>query len=357
MQKTTRNLILIVIAVIIILIFVISRVFMNGNMTTNSSSEMVEKALNVDALLIQPQSIQNTIRTNGTLLPNEEVTLFSETAGKITKIYFKEGRFVRKGDLLVKINDAELQARLQKVMHDKELAKDNEYRQRQQFEDNLISQEAYDIALNNLNTINAEIDLIKAQIDKTEIRAPFSGSIGLKYVSEGSYISTNRRIANLIDMNPIKIEFSVPEKYAGKIRVEDRITFTVQGSEQLYDAKVYAIESRIDPLTRTMTMRAVTPNTSGELIPGSFAQVKLIIEESENAIMIPTQALIPELGGQKVFLYKSGVAEPVAVETGMRTEQMIQVTRGLQPGDTLITSGMLQLRLGLAVEIAEFGTK
>jgi membrane fusion protein (multidrug efflux system) len=149
----------------------------------------------------------------------------------------------------------------------------------------------------------------------------------------------------------------VPEKYAGKIRVEDRITFTVQGSEQLYDAKVYAIESRIDPLTRTMTMRAVTPNTSGELIPGSFAQVKLIIEESENAIMIPTQALIPELGGQKVFLYKSGVAEPVAVETGMRTEQMIQVTRGLQPGDTLITSGMLQLRLGLAVEIAEFGTK
>ena len=195
------------------------------------------------------------------------------------------------------------------------------------------------------------------QIDKTEIRAPFRGFIGLKYVSEGSYISTNRRIANLIDMNPIKIEFSVPEKYAGKVQVNDRITFTVQGREQTYDARVFAIEPRLDPFTRTMTMRAVTPNPTGELIPGSFAQVKLIIEENENAIMIPTHALIPELGGQKVFLYKNGVAEPVAVETGMRTEQVIQVTHGLQPGDTLITSGMLQLRLGLAVEIAGFGTE
>jgi membrane fusion protein (multidrug efflux system) len=357
MQKVTRNLVLILIGVIIILAFVITKVVTNGNSTMNSPSAMVEPALNVDALLLQPQSIQNTIRISGTLLPNEEVTLYSETAGKITKIHFQEGRSVRKGELLVKINDAELQARLQKVMYDKKLAIDNEYRQRQQFEDNLISQEAYDVAATALNTIKAEIDLIEAQIDKTEIRAPFSGSIGLKYVSEGSYISTNRRIANLIDMNPIKIEFSVPEKYAGKVQVEDRITFTVQGSEQLYDAKVYAIESRLDPLTRTMTMRAVTPNTGGKLIPGSFAQVRLIIEENENAIMIPTHALIPELGGQKVFLYKSGVAEPVAVETGMRTEQMIQVTRGLQPGDTLITSGMLQLRLGLAVEIADFGTK
>ena len=155
MKKLTRNLVLILIGVIIILTFAINKVATIGNITTNSPSAKVETALKVDALLLQPQSIQNTIRISGTLLPNEEVPLYSETAGKITKIYFIEGRPVTTGDLLVKINDAELQARLQKVMYDKKLAKDNEYRQRQQFEDNLISQEAYDVAANTLNTINA----------------------------------------------------------------------------------------------------------------------------------------------------------------------------------------------------------
>ncbi len=357
MQKRTRNLVLALIAIAILLAVVLPRITSTANISANSLATIDEPALSVEALVLRPETVKQIIRTSGTLLPNEQVSLFGETAGRITKIYFKEGSLIRAGDLLVKVNDAELRARLRKAQYDEKFAADREFRQRRQFDDKLISQEAYDVALNALNTVKAEIDLIKAQIAKTEIRAPFEGSIGLKYVSEGSYISTETRIANLIDLNPIKIEFSVPEKYAGLVGTDDRITFTVQGRAKTYEARVYAKEPRLDASTRTMTMRAITPNRTGELIPGSFAQVELVTEERDNAIMIPTQALIPELGGQKTFLYKAGIAEPVAVETGIRTDRQIQITNGLQHGDTLITSGMLRLRLGLPVEISQLKTE
>lgn len=355
MNKRTKNIILILLALTLVLAYAVPRFTTTSNVAgVNSPANNGQIALPVEALLLKHETIKQTVRTTGTLLPNEEVSLYSETAGKITKIYFEEGRFVKSGDLLVKINDAELQARLRKTMFDVKFATDREYRQRQQFENKLISQEAYDLALNAKNTLKAELDLIKAQIEKTEIRASFEGQIGLKYASEGSYISPNTRIANLIDVDPIKIEFAVPEKYADMVHVDNKINFRVQGTSESHDASIYAIEPRLDPSTRTLTMRAITPNPGSRLLPGSFAQIELVLDEQENAIMIPTQALIPELNGQKVFLYKAGKAESAAVETGLRTERSIQITKGIQAGDTLITSGILQLRLGLSVQIAGF---
>ncbi|OGV27679.1 MAG: hypothetical protein A3J84_06720 [Ignavibacteria bacterium RIFOXYA2_FULL_37_17] len=274
-------------------------------------------------------------------------------AGKIINIYFKEGSSVKKGDLLVKINDAELQAQLAKAKYNLKLLEDREHRQRVLLEREAISQEDYDVSLNELNVVKADIELVKAQVAKTEIRAPFDGVIGLKNVSEGSFVNTETIIATLQDINPIKIDFSIPEKYSGSVKVGDQIRFKVVGKDETYTGKVYAIEPKIDPQTRTLKLRAVYSNAARSILPGSFADVELILHEIQGALMVPTYSIIPELKGQKVFLYRNGKAFPQNVEIGIRTDTRVQITNGLAENDTLITSGILQIRPNSPVTISE----
>ncbi|MCF6148699.1 MAG: efflux RND transporter periplasmic adaptor subunit [Candidatus Kuenenia sp.] len=317
------------------------------------TQDTATKRLTVSAQKIAPSRLIEKIVVSGTVLPNEEVVLTSEITGKIEYIYFEEGSAVAKDDLLVKMNDEELQAQLQKVLNEKKLAEDNEERQRKLREKGIISQEEYDTVFTRVNSLLAEVDLIKARIEKTEIKAPFDGIIGLRYVSEGTYIYPEMRIANLVCIRPVKIDFAIPEKYGNVVKTGNKITFGVEGDEQRYVAEVYAIEPKIDPKTRTLQLRALYPNAKNEILPGSFAHIELTLREFENAIQIPTEALIPELGGQKVYVYKDGTALPVFVETGIRTKDTIQITDGLQPGDTLITSGILQIRPDMPIEITE----
>ncbi len=310
--------------------------------------------LPVKAHITKYQALDNKVLTTGTVLANEEVDLKSEVNGKITKILFREGSYVKEGDLLVKINDADLQAQLQSAKSRLELQKDTEYRQKQLLEKEAISQEDYDMTANQLQVNEAEVELIKAQIAKTEIRAPFSGIIGLKNVSEGSFVTNSMIIASLQNINPIKIDFSIPERYSSMVDVGDEINFTITGSDKNYVGKVYAIEPKIDPVTRTLKLRALCPNTGREILPGSFANIQLVLKKIENAILIPSEALIPDIKGQKVFIYRSGKATPQQVGTGIRTDINVQLTSGVAEGDTIITSGMLQLRPGVPVTISEF---
>ncbi len=309
--------------------------------------------INVKAYVLQQSRLDDRILVTGTVTPNEQVDLQSEIPGKITRILFREGGTVAKGALLVKINDADLRAQLDRAIYRKELAEAKENRQRMLRERDAVSQAEYDVALNELNIAAAEINLIKAQIDKTEIRAPFSGTIGLRYVSEGSYVSPTTKIAGLHSINPVKIDFSVPEKYSNLVRPGNRITFKIQGTDKNYTGTVYAVEPRIDQATRTLQVRAHCENSGGTIVPGAFAQIDLVLKSEGNALMIPTQALIPELNGASVFVSKNGKAEPRKVETGARTESSVQITDGLTPGDTVITSGILQVRPGGTVNITE----
>ena len=299
------------------------------------------------------EALNNKVLTTGTVLANEEVELKSEVQGKITSILFKEGSYVKAGDLLVKINDADLQAQLQSAKSRLELQKDTEYRQKQLLEKEAISQEDYDMTANQLQVNQAEVELIKAQIAKTEIRAPFSGIIGLKNVSEGSFVTNSTVIASLQNINPIKIDFSIPERYSSMVSVGDEINFTITGRNKNYTGKIYAIEPKIDPVTRTLKLRALCSNTGREILPGSFANIELVLKKIENAILIPSEAIIPDIKGQKVFLFKSGKAVPQQVKTGIRTDINVQLTSGVTEGDTIITSGMLQLRPGSPVTISE----
>ncbi len=310
--------------------------------------------LPVKAHITKFEALDNKVLTTGTVLANESVDLKSEVPGKITKILFKKGSFVKAGDLLVKINDADLQAQLQSAKSRLELQKDTEFRQKQLLEKEAISQEDYDMTANQLQVNQAEVELIKAQIAKTEIHAPFSGIVGLKSVSEGSFVTNSMIIASLQNINPIKIDFSIPERYSAMVNVGDEINFTITGSTKQYVGKVYAIEPKIDPVTRTLNLRALCANTGREILPGSFANIELVLKKIENAILIPSEALIPDIKGQKVFVDRNGKAVPVEVGTGIRTDINVQLTSGVSEGDTIITSGMLQLRPGAPVTISEF---
>ncbi len=307
--------------------------------------------LNINAVIINRQKLTDEIRVTGITLPNEEVNLSFETSGKVVGIYFKEGTHVKKGQLLAKVNDEQLQAQLKRLTSQLKLAEDRVYRQSALLKKDAVSQEAYEIVRTDLSTLQAEIDMVKAQINLTELRAPFDGIIGLRQISIGAYASPSTQVSKLTCITPLKVEFSVPERYSSQIKDGLPLEFSIDGSLKAYKAKVYASESSINTNTHTLTVRALYPNSDGKLLAGRYASIQLTKNEINDAIAIPSQAIVPEMGKDKVFLYKSGKATPVEITTGIRTESQVQVLEGVNVGDTLIISGTLQLRTDLPVKI------
>lgn len=309
------------------------------------------QALYASGYLLVPTRMNEMINSTASLLPDEEVDLAFETSGKVIAIYFDEGTRVRKGELLAKINDKPFQAQLMKLQAQKKLVEEREFRQRQLLDRDAISRESYDQVATELQSIDADIMLIEARIDETELRAPFDGTVGLRLISEGAFASTQTRIVRLVKTRPLKIEFSIPERYAGEVTTGFPIEFTVDGTSETFDAKVYAIDPKVDINTRTIVVRAIYPNTNEELKPGRFASVRAMLSQIDSAVSIPTEALIPEMDGEKVYVVKNGKAAARRVSTGLRTESHIQITSGLEFGDTLLTTAILQLRDGLSVQL------
>ncbi len=307
-------------------------------------------ATSVTVFIASKQPFNEQIITTGTALANEDASLMPEVAGKVIKIYFSEGTFVKKNTLLVKINDADLSAQLSKAELQIKLSEQKQERQKQLLGINGVSQEGYDIAVNETNGFMADRDLLHAQIRKTEIRAPFDGVIGLKNVSEGSYVTPTSIIATIQQLTPMKIDFSVPEKYMDLIKKGDPVSFSTEGVQGVFQAKIFAIEPKIDLATRTLKIRALCYNHQNKLLPGAFVKVN-IVKESSNSILIPTEGLIPEQKGYKVFFYRNGKAIAGAVTPGTRTDSRIAITNGIAEGDTIITAGLMQVKNEAAVKI------
>lgn len=316
-------------------------------MTTQSRGK---KALNINAVVVRPRMLTDEVPIIGSLIPDEEVNLSFETSGKIVEINFEEGTTVQKGQLLAKVNDRPLQAQLQRLVSQLKLAEDRVFRQDALLKRDAVSQEAYEQVKTELATLNADIESVEAQIAQTELRAPFDGIIGLRQVSVGTYASPTTIVAKLTKISPLKLEFSVSERYARDIQVGTNLTFTLEGSLDTYHAQVYARESSLDINTHTLTVRALYPNPSG-IMPGRYASITLKRQEYKDALAIPSQAIVPEMGKDKVFLYRSGKAEPVEIATGIRTDALVQAVKGLAAGDTVIISGTQQLRTGMDVTI------
>jgi membrane fusion protein (multidrug efflux system) len=308
-----------------------------------------KQILNVNAIVAKPQTLSDEIYINGNLLPDEEVNLSFETSGKITHINFKEGTFVKKGELLAKVNDRTLQAQLSRLTAQVKLAEDRVYRQSTLLKRDAVSQEAYEQVKTDLATLKAEIEMVEANIALTELRAPFDGVIGLRGVSVGSYASPSVVVAKLTKISPIKVEFAVPEHYADDVQIGYNVEFTLPGELDKFHAKVYAKESMIDPETHTLKIRALYNNTQGAALAGRYASVNLEKQRIENALTVPSESIVPEMGVDKIYLYKGGKAQPVTVQVGIRTDKDVQIVSGLNKGDTVIVSGTLQLRTGLPV--------
>ena len=308
--------------------------------------------LAVEGIVAAPQPLDNIVRSSGTVLAAESVDLVAEAAGRVDKIAFTEGAHVKKNDLLVKINDDDLLAQLKKTELQIQLASEQEKRQKQLYDINGISQEQYDIAVNQVNTLKADRENLIAMIRKREIRAPFDGRIGLRYVSEGSYVSPTTQIASMQKIDMLKVDFAIPEKYSGQVAIGDVVQLRSEETKLSFTGKLYAIEPKIDPTTRTLQLRAMIDNRNEKIFPGSYVQIELRLKKIMNALMIPTQAVIPVLKGQTIFVLKSGVAESIPIKTGIRTAATVQITEGLSAGDTVLTTGLMQLRSGMPVRVA-----
>lgn len=308
-------------------------------------------ALPVSGIIAKYSQSVNGIPAVGSLLANEEVELVAEIVGKVRGIYFREGGQVKKGALLLKVDDADLQAQLSRAEFQKKLLTEKLERQRILLQRESISRESFDQLQTDYNVLEADIELLKVKISRTEIRAPFDGIMGIRYVSEGSYVQPNTQISRIVDNSILKLEFSIPEKYISPNLTGKKVFFTLSGNDKTYTADIYAVDSKVDIKSRTILIRALFRNTEKFLLPGMFARVNLVTGDQSQFIQIPTEAVVPEMDGKRMWVVKNGKAALIPVETESRDDKNVEVISGISVGDTVLTGGLMQLRGGMAVKV------
>ena len=325
--------------------FVGYRITSNSNKNADSKDQKgKDKPTALSGMVVKYETFDNNLSLSGSIEANEQVEIRSEVSGIVEGIYFQEGSNVSKGQVLFKVNDIELRAQLRQTKTREGLAFENERRAKLLLQKEAISQEEYDVARADFKSAQAQSQLIQAQIAKTAVRAPFSGKIGLRSISPGTYITPMILVAKLVNIGKLKITFSIPEKYASQVKTNTMLTFKVAGSDIKYSAKVYAIDPEIAIATRTLQVRAIAENKDGKLLPGTFADVELPLDIIKDAIVIPTEAIIPIQNGKKVFVTVNGLAKELMIETATRTETSVLVLSGLKEGDTVITNGVMSLK-------------
>jgi membrane fusion protein (multidrug efflux system) len=304
----------------------------------------------VEVVEIEPGDVARTISIPGTILPNEEVQLYSEVSGRVQSINFQEGQMVIKGSVMLVVDSDILKAQRAKLAVESDLALKDEARKKLLLSAKGISLEEYEKSASQLANIQSQIDLVNVQISKATLRAPFSGRIGLRRVSEGAFISSTTPITTLVQENPIKIEFAISESYANIVKIGQTISFHADNSEENHSAIVYAYEPVIDADTRMLTLRAKAQN-QGKLMAGTFVSVVYDLGEEENAFMVPSESIIPILKGQKIFVVRNGHVAEVPVEIGLRTAAKVQIIGDVKAGEKVLITGLLAVRAGVPVNI------
>ncbi len=325
----------------------------NSENEKNNDKSGKKPPMTVSVIKVEPQDFSNSISLSGSIEANEQIEIRSEVSGIVESISFTEGSQVSKGQVLLKVNDIELRAQLAQAKTKEGLSSENERRAKLLLQKEAISQEEYDIASADFRTMKAQTQLIQAQIGKTAIRAPFSGKIGLRNISPGTYVTPATLIANLVSTNQLKITFSIPEKYASQITNGSEINFTVPNVTDKFKAKIYALEPAVEMATRTMKIRALTDNSGGKLLPGTFATIELSLGTIKNAILIPTEVVVPVQDGKVVYIAQNGKAKEVKIEALTRTDKSIVITSGLNPGDSLITTGVMSLKNDADIKVKQ----
>jgi membrane fusion protein (multidrug efflux system) len=305
----------------------------------------------VEWTIVKASVLQETITVSGTLKPYEETELQPEVSGRVVKINLPEGKYVKQGTLLVKLFDDDLQAQLHKANTQLKIIEQQKDRQSELLKVSGISQTDYDQTTLQLASISNDIELYTVMIRKTEVRAPFDGTIGLRNISIGAIVTPATILATIRADKQLKLDFSVPSKYSSEINVGTKLKFTIQGKDEQYDATVMASEKGIESVTNNLRVRAVVTNKPGLLLSGEFASIELKLKENNSALMIPSQAIIPQELSKQVIVVKNGKAEFITIKTGIRKESTVEVLEGIAAGDTLITTGILFIKPGSALKL------
>ena len=316
----------------------------SGSKNKNTKDKRPAVILSVEGYVVKPRLLSVTIQVSGTLLPFEETVLMPETSGRAIMVNLPEGNFVKKGTILVKLFDGELQAQLKKSQTQLQMAEQTEKRQKELLEVSGISKFDYDQTVFQVNSIKDDISLLNVQIGKTEMKAPFDGVIGLKNISIGAQATSSTAVATIRMVNRLKLDFSVPEKYSREIVPGKLLTFTVEGDSAKYTAVVMATEGGIESDTRNLKVRAVVDHVSPGLKPGAFATVELELGKHTNALLVPTQSIIPQARSKKLIVARDGKAEFITINTGIRQAAFIEVLNGIHSGDTVVTTGIVFLK-------------
>lgn len=297
----------------------------------------------VEGFIVKPTSLSENVTAAGTLVPAEETELHPEASGRVVRINLPEGRTVRRGELLLKVFDEDLRTQLAKLETQIKQAEITEQRLGDLLKVKGVSQQEYDLAALQVQTLKSELELLRINIGKTELRAPYDGVIGLRRISPGAYVTPASAVATIRAVGALKLDFAVPEKYGAQLRRGQTVSFTVEGNAATFTATVQATEQSISTDTRNLQVRALVDKKTG-LLPGAFAEVQLALGQKTDALMIPSQAVIPQARDKKVIVNRGGKAHFTSVKTGVRQAGLIEVTEGLQAGDTIATTGILFLR-------------
>ncbi len=341
-------------AVLILFVFGISGCGDEKKKTVGNTRQ--QGPVNADGFVVQATAISDHVEVPGTLLPAEQTEIRVEVSGRVVALNIEEGKVVGKGTLLVKLFDGDLQAQLKKLQVQLEIAVKTEERQRDLLEINGISQQDYDLSALQVENLRADMEAVRIAISKTEIRAPYSGRLGLRQVSLGALLSPNDVVTSISQVESLKLEFSIPEKYANQVRSGSVVNFRVDGGRSNHIGRVIATENRVEAATRTLRVRALVDEKHPDLVPGVFARVRLELGKDAAALMVPTQAVIPQARGKQMILYSGDSVRFVNVETGLRDSAFVQIVSGVKAGDTVLTSGLMAIRPNSKVRLTNVRT-
>jgi membrane fusion protein, multidrug efflux system len=309
-----------------------------------------ERAVAVEVTRVGVIQLPETITAVGSLRSDESVTLRPEIAGRITEILFQEGKPVTKGETLVRLDPSINLAEVRQARANLTLAKAKYERSVDLAGRNFISGQAKDEARNNLEIAASALALAEAKLRKTELKAPFSGIIGLRVVSVGDYVREGADLVNLQAIDPLKVDFRVPENFLKQVQVGQSVEVTLDALPgKTYEGKVFALDPLVDAAGRAIVIRAQVRNQDTTMRPGMFARVTLITSQDRNALVLPEEALVPQGSDQFVYRIEDSKAVRVKVETGQRRDGKVEVLSGLERGDVVVTAGQFKLRDGSVV--------